>query len=359
MTYKVIGLMSGSSLDGLDLAYVQLTEKDGSWTFRLIAADCIPYPQDWIAALKDAPSLPITKFIPLHTAYGKLLGMAISMFIKRHSLQDKVDFVSSHGHTVFHAPQEQATYQIGEGAAIAAACHLPVITDLRAMDVAHGGQGAPIVPIGDQLLFPEYDYWLNLGGIANITIKAGQSFKAFDICPCNQVLNSLAAREGLEYDKDGLLAAGGTLKWDVLDALNAQDYFSLSAPKSLSNEAAMQLGRPVLSRPSTASTPDLLHTYVNHIAQQINNVINPEAGKTKLLATGGGALNTHLINELSFMLNAKGVELVVPPINVVQYKEAIVMALIGALRWRKEVNVLHSVTGARKDTIGGAIWWNG
>jgi anhydro-N-acetylmuramic acid kinase len=349
--------MSGSSLDGLDIAYVQLKENEGTWTFQLKAAECLPYPKEWITALREAPGLPLAQFIPLHTRYGRLLGEAVASFINRYCLEGKVDFVSSHGHTVFHAPHNAATYQIGDGAALAAACHLPVITDLRSMDVAFGGQGAPIVPIGDLLLFPEYDYWLNLGGIANITHRSGSAVKAFDICPCNQVLNSLAAREGLEYDKGGALATTGTLKWDILDAVNNQEYFSKVAPKSLSNEEAIQLGQPVL-KSTSASTSDLLHTYCNHIAQQITNVIKSHKQPVKLLATGGGALNTHLINELSYMLNEKNVEVIVPPVTVVQYKEAIVMALIGALRWRKEVNVLHTVTGASKHSVGGALWWN-
>jgi anhydro-N-acetylmuramic acid kinase len=357
MTHKVIGLMSGSSLDGLDIAYVHLKETDGTWSFQLKAAECLPYPKEWVEALSDASGLPLPKFLPLHTRYGKLLGEAVLVFIKRHSLAGKVDFIASHGHTVFHAPHQQATFQIGEGAAIAAACHLPVITDLRSMDVAFGGQGAPIVPIGDRLLFPQYDYWLNLGGIANITIKQEAALKAFDICPCNQILNRLAAREGLEYDKGGTLAASGTLNWKILDSLNNQAYFLKPAPKSLSNESAIQLGHTVLDNTATP-TRDLLHTYSNHIAQQISNVISHKGRPVKLLATGGGALNTHLINELSYMLIEKAVEIVVPPINIIQYKEAIVMALIGALRWRKEVNVLHTVTGAQKDSIGGALWWN-
>ncbi len=350
--------MSGSSLDGLDIAYVQLEEVRGQWSYEILQADCLPYSDKWITALQHASDINVSDFLKLHTGYGKYLGERINEFIAQYELSHKVHFIASHGHTVFHEPENNTTFQVGDGAAIAAITGLPVISDLRAMDVALDGQGAPIVPIGDKLLFSNYDYLLNIGGIANITVPHKGSLLAFDICPANQILNALAEMEGEAMDKDGAMAARGGLLVNVLDELNNGDYYQQQPPKSLSNEAARDLVFPKLLE-SSHKNFDLLHTATQHIAEQIAEAVKQHPHRkdhATLLATGGGAFNVFLIAQLQKLLTPYKVTVVVPDANVVKYKEALVMALIGTLRWREEVNVLSSVTGASRDSVGGALW---
>ena len=358
MVYYVIGLMSGSSLDGLDIAYVQLEEVRGAWRCDLLAGECIPYSQDWEHKLKHASGMHVSEFLKLHTAYGRYLGHHVADFMHRYHLEHKVHFISSHGHTVFHEPGNKTTFQLGDGASIAAAAGLPVVSDLRAMDVALGGQGAPIVPIGDQLLFGRYEYLLNIGGIANMTVWQDGRPIAFDVCAANQVLNALAEREGMTMDKGGAMAAQGNMLYGVLDRLNAVDYYKRPAPKSLSNEDAMASVFPVLLE-SSNDTKDMLHTATVHIARQVALAAakyQHNKDEAHMLVTGGGAFNNFLIKQLQKELAPIKIEVVVPDADVIKYKEAIVMALIGTLRWREEANVLSSVTGASADSINGALW---
>ena len=350
--------MSGSSLDGLDIAHVQLEEVRGKWSYEILHADCIEYNDQWTHDLRHAQHLNVVDFIKLHTRYGRYLGTRINEFIAKHKLSHQVNFISSHGHTVFHEPENNTTRQIGDGATIAAVTGLPVISDLRSMDVALGGQGAPIVPIGDKLLFGDYDYLLNLGGIANITLTHNGILLAFDVCPANQILNGLAERDGKKMDENGAMAIRGVLLPEVLEELNSADYYKLLPPKSLSNEAALDLVFPKLLA-SDHNNNDLLHTVTQHIADQIATVVKqylPEKNDAKLLATGGGTFNSYLMLQIGKALARYNVSIVVPVASVVKYKEALVMALIGTLRWREEVNVLSSVTGASRDSVGGAIW---
>ena len=357
MVYKVIGLMSGSSLDGLDIVYTHLEEVRGNWSFRILHSECIPYPFELEQELTRVTQLSLNAFLRLHTRYGRYLGEQVTSFIERNSLHHKLDFIATHGHTVFHEPANHTTVQIGDGAAIAAITGRPVISDLRAVDVALGGQGAPIVPIGDKLLFSEYDYWLNIGGIANMTVRWQDNFIAFDICPANQVLNILASRMGKKYDAGGDIARSGSLLLDVLSSLNHQEFYNRPAPKSLSNEAAIALAFPPLSS-SERLTEDLLRTMVQHIAEQVARAVKqyPQPKGSRMLITGGGAFNNFLIEQIQEQLHPLNVSAEVPDAEVVKFKEALVMALIGALRWREEPNVMSSVTGAGKDSIGGALW---
>lgn len=358
MIYKVIGLMSGSSLDGLDIAFVQLEEVRGQWTYQILLADCIPYSDEWAHNLKHAQQLSVPEFLRLHTAYGRLMGEAVNKFITDKQIELQVQFIASHGHTVLHEPANHTTTQIGDGATIAAITGLPVISDLRALDVALGGQGAPIVPIGDKLLFGQYDYHLNIGGIANITVPHDGNPLAFDVCPANQVLNTLAQKAGKAYDENGSLAASGRLQTDVLLHLNKNEYYTRQAPKSLSNEAAVNMAFPALLE-SEHDTKDLLHTMVLHVAEQVTNAVKQyPCGKeqAQMLVTGGGAFNGFLIEKLQQALSQQQVNVIVPDADTVTYKEAVVMALIGVLRWREETNVLSSVTGANRDSISGALW---
>lgn len=358
MIYKVIGLMSGSSLDGLDIVYVQLEETRGQWTFEVKAAECMAYNQEWLERLSTARQLSVPDFLRLHTAYGHYTATQISDFIAKHDLEHKVDFVATHGHTIFHDPAAKTTFQLGDGAAIAAHLALPVISDLRSMDVALGGQGAPIVPVGDRLLFGQFGNLLNLGGIANVTVKQGDQYLAFDICPNNQLLNYYAQKAGLAYDEGGNLAATGKVNESLLQALDGLAYYHQAPPKSLANEFSVQEIIPVIDA-LELDPADALATCVLHIAQQITKALVPYANPgvpAIMLATGGGALNTFLVRTLQDLLQPTGISMVLPDAQTIQYKEAVVMALIGALRWREEENVYASVTGATRDSVGGAFW---
>ncbi len=358
MIYRAIGVMSGSSMDGLDIAYTELTETGGKWSYELIATNCLVYQPEWIKQLTAAAEMPAKDYLLLNTAYGHYIGNKINDFIETNDLQHRVNLVASHGHTIFHFPDKKMTAQLGDGASIAAEIKLPVVSDLRSIDIAFGGQGAPIVPIGEKLLFGDYTYLLNLGGIANISINKDGNFKAFDICVANKILNVLAAKLGLDYDAEGKLAQTGIINELLLQQLNTLVYYKLSAPKALDNSFGTNFVLPIIER-ANLTPEDALATYTGHIIQQIctailNNVTTAE--NSKLLVTGGGAFNTFLVKSLIAVLLPYQIEVVVPDADLVKFKEALIMALIGVLRWREETNVLASVTGAAQNSIGGALW---
>lgn len=370
MVYRAIGLMSGSSLDGLDIVYAELHENAGRWSFEIIAADCYSYNEEWKNRLQNAESLNALDYQLLHTDYGHYLGKEVNRFIQNNNIQYKVSLVASHGHTTFHLPKQKMTGQLGDGAAIAAETRLAVVSDLRALDVAFGGQGAPIVPIGEKLLFSDHSMFLNIGGIANVSFNLTEhaskgGYVAFDVCPANRVLNLIANKSGKEYDDGGQMAAAGNIHQDLLQKLNEHDYYKQSYPKSLANTFGTDVIYPLIG--TFELTPnDKLRTYVEHIVQQIamsianyrssiaNSTFNDQ--HSSLLVTGGGAFNTFLINRLSEELHPLNIEVKVPDEKIVQYKEALIMAFIGVLRWRQEYNVLASVTGAERDSINGALW---
>lgn len=361
MVYNVIGLMSGSSLDGLDICFAQIEEIRGKWSAQILNADCYPYDAEWVSKLRNAQQLNVPEFLRLHTAYGRYTAELVNRFIEQNELQHKVHFIASHGHTVFHEPEANTTFQLGDGASIAAVLGLPVISDLRSLDVALGGQGAPIVPIGDRLLFGDYDLLLNVGGIANITLrKSDNHYVAFDISVANQALNFLAQKIGKEFDESGKIAASGKLIENAIITLNDEEYYKKPAPKSLSNEKSMDMVRAFIEN-ENYSVEDRMHTMVHFIADRIKQSVLqhlPEDSlvSKKLLVTGGGAFNNYLMQVLSDNMAPLGIELTIPDAEVVAYKEALVMALIGTLRWREETNVLAEQTGATKDSVGGAFW---
>lgn len=358
MVYRAIGLMSGSSLDGLDIVFTELHETGGKWTYEIIQADCYSYSDEWVDKLKTATSLHALDYQLLHTEYGHYLGEQVNRFIESHGLQYKVALIASHGHTTFHIPAKKLTAQLGDGAAIAAVTQLPVVTDLRSMDVAFGGQGAPIVPVGEKLLLPAYNSFLNIGGIANISFNAKQ-YIGFDICAANRVLNMLAADAGKEYDEGGQMAASGTINEHLLNALNALPYYLQQHPKSLANDFGTDTVYPLIIN-AAINNNDALATYTEHIAMQIKNAISVHAdsftGEKQMLVTGGGAFNTFLIERIKAHVKEFNCAIIIPEEKLVKYKEALIMALIGVLRWREETNVLSSVTGARRDSVGGAMW---
>jgi anhydro-N-acetylmuramic acid kinase len=361
MQYRVIGLMSGSSLDGLDIAFVELQEAAGKWTFEFLKTVCVPYDETWTEKLKNAVRLSAYEYEILHADYGHYLGKAVQSFIASNALEHQVHMVSSHGHTTFHDPARGMTGQVGDGAAIAAETGLPVVSDLRALDVALGGQGAPIVPIGEKLLLGDHDYFLNIGGIANLSINDDRAYRAFDVCPANKVLNMLASRAGKSFDENGALSASGTVNVALLEELNALAYYTMPFPKSLANDFGTDVLYPMIMG-YHLSVPDALATMVEHIADQVYHALKvASAGddKKRLLVTGGGALNGFLVERLRAKLEALKVEVVLPARQLIEFKEALVMALIGVLRWREAYNVMSSVTGAKRNSIGGALWLGG
>ena len=360
MVYKVIGLMSGSSLDGLDLAYVQLHETGGKWSYEFIHTACYTYPEEWIERLSSSTTLSAIDYLQLHVDYGHYTGSLVNRFIDEHGLHHKVHLIASHGHTSFHFPASKMTAQLGDGAAIAAETGLAVVSDLRAMDLAFSGQGAPLVPAGEKYLLPQYDYLLNLGGIANISHRKNGEYVAFDVCAANRVLNLLANEAGREYDEAGAMAASGSLDAELLYDLNSLEYYGHAYPKSLDNGFGVSTVYPLITA-AGLSIPDALHTYSEHIAEQIFKAIQLIAAgepvvSAQLLITGGGAFNTFLVERLQHLLSAQNISVIVPEKDLVQYKEALIMALLGVLRWREEPTVMSSVTGASKDSIGGALW---
>lgn len=358
MVYRAIGLMSGSSLDGLDIVFAEFQESAGKWTWQIQKAACLPYEKEWSERLLAAPTLSARDYLRLHADYGHYLGQLVNQFIEDNGLQFQVAVVASHGHTSFHQPP-YFTAQLGEGAAIAAETGLPIVADLRALDVALGGQGAPIVPIGERLLLSQYPLLLNIGGIANISVHTTENTLAFDICPANRVLNHFAARLGMEFDEDGRAASEGHVQESLLQTLNAFDFYRQPPPKSLANEFGTDTLVPLLE--NTGLSPnDILRTYVEHIADQVKKAIMdhatwPPSGGS-LLVTGGGAFNHFLVTRLTDLLQPLGITVTVPDANLIKYKEALIMALLGVLRWRDEYSTIPTTTGAKRGSIGGALW---
>ncbi|MCX6286384.1 MAG: anhydro-N-acetylmuramic acid kinase [Bacteroidetes bacterium] len=347
--YTVIGLMSGTSLDGLDIACCVFRYENGHWDYTLTFAETIPYSEEWFIRLSGLPGSTAAEFVFTDHLFGHLLGKLSREFIEKYNI--RADFISSHGHTVFHQPGKGFTAQIGNGAAIKAETGLPVICDFRSGDVAEGGQGAPLVPAGDRLLFSGYDYCLNLGGFANISFDRQGDRIAYDICPVNIVLNNLARMAGLPYDKDGALASKGKVNTELLNTLNKLAYYNQTGPKSLGKEWVDEIISPVLDC-SGLNTEDILSTFCTHIAYQISLQTGTDGSK-KLLATGGGTLNKYLVSEIRSRIRP---QLIKPDLLTINFKEALIFAFLGVLRWRNEINCLKTVTGAKQDGSFGAIY---
>lgn len=345
----VLGLMSGTSLDGLDLAFCRFELVKGTWHYRIVEAETIPYTRDWQQRLQMLDRLSAGDLALADVELGHLMGKLAKEFIDKHRL--KPGFISSHGQTIFHQPHLKWTTQIGNGAAIAAETGLPVVCDFRSTDVALGGQGAPLVPIGDRLLFPGFTFCLNLGGFANISFEHGGNRIAYDICPVNMVLNTLAGKAGKAFDDRGNLARSGTLLPGLLESLNQLPFYHQAPPKSLGKEWVEEYIRPLIPDPGSR-IPDLLATFCEHIAIQVGKNTGTN-GADRLLITGGGALNTYLVERIRHHATP---QVALPDLQTIQFKEALIFAFLGLLRWRGEVNCLSSVTGASKDNIGGAIY---
>ena len=348
--------MSGTSLDGIDLAEIVFTFSEEKWSFQIIAAETVPYSSFWKDELREALHYSKEKLERLDFKYTEKLSEEISNFIKKHNIQE-IDAVCSHGHTILHRPDKGVTYQIGNLPRISKMLGQTVVCDFRVQDVALGGQGAPLVPIGDRLLFPEYDYCLNLGGFANCSFEKDGERIAYDICPVNIVLNKYAEKLGKDFDEDGKLAASGKVDEALLNKLNSLSFYTEKPPKSLGFEWVKEHIFPVLES-SRSSSKDILRTFIEHIAIQLANQFSDDSAslsnRASVLVTGGGAFNSFLIERLK---NLTAVDVIIPSHEIVEYKEALIFGLLGVLKLRGEVNCLASVTGATKSHSSGKIFF--
>ncbi len=350
----VIGLMSGSSLDGIDLCCVHFYESEKQIKYRWVKGTTYPISPPLKKALQEASEEDKRLGSLLDQSFSQFALKCLKSFLKE--INEKVDLIASHGHTVKHEPENKITVQIGDGTYWAKQLNLPVVYDFRTEDVLLGGQGAPLVPVGDTTLFKEYEYCLNLGGISNISYKHNNSVIAYDISMCNTPLNELVKRLGKEYDKGGIIAESGQFIPDLFDELNDLDYFKLTAPKSLDKAWYFSQMQPLFNKGSY-SIADLLNTCCEHIGYQIAQSINlseSDSKRSKVLVTGGGAYNTFLTSRIEKYLDPS-FKLVIPESYLIEYKEAIIFALMGWLRVHSKINVLRSVTGATKDTSSGKI----
>lgn len=348
----VVGLMSGTSLDGLDLCCVHF-DFDGSWKYRIVKAESVDYPEGLRQRLATAQTMTALDYARLHSDYGLYLGEQVRDFIVRNGL--RVDLVASHGQTIFHQPSVRFTGQIGSGAGIAAVTGIDTVCDFRTTDVALGGQGAPLVPIGDAVLFGDYDYCLNLGGFSNISYEDSCSHQhartriAYDISPVNYVLNAYAGKLGMAYDRDGETARSGHVCAELLDALNSLPFYLQDGPKSLGREWVEAEVYPLIDG-FGLPVADVLATFVEHVAFQVGRQVR--CGR--VLVTGGGARNRYLVERMQAL--APQVQYVVPDALTIDFKEALIFALLGALYMADRPNSLASVTGAARDNIGGCLY---
>lgn len=341
--------MSGTSLDGLDLCYVNFSF-DGKWDFEIFATEFIPYDEKWRANLENAHSLEKSDLNQLDIDFGAFTATCVNDFVRKNKLPNP-DLVCSHGHTVFHDPANGTTVQIGDGQTIAQQTGITCISDFRSEDVSFGGQGAPLVPIGDELLFSNYEACLNLGGFSNISFREAEERRAFDVCPVNISLNPLANLLGAEYDSGGEIARNAKIDSDLLSELNNLPLYSTNPRPSLAREWLEETFLPLVEK-STASTENKIATLTEHAAIQIASVINQKANGGRVLVTGGGAKNKFLIERLKTLSKAN---IIVPEIQLIDFKEALIFAFLGVLKLHNQTNVLRSVTGASRDSSSGKI----
>ena len=345
-SYFAIGLMSGTSLDGLDICYVKFSKSD-NWNFEIIKAKTIPYEETWKQKLQNATQISAEDLLALDKEFGFFLGEKTQEFISEYNIKD-LDVIASHGHTIFHQPNRKFTLQIGDGRAIKILTHKNVVYDFRSQDVLMGGNGAPLVPIGDQLLFSEFDACLNLGGFSNISLKKNNQRIAFDISPVNVVLNFYAEKLGKNYDKNGDFAKKGKINFEILEQLNALEFYKKNHPKSLGIEFVKAEVFPLLKD----ETPEnILAIFTEHVAIQISKIFNDNLLK-KVLITGGGTFNTFLIEKLKEKTTT---EIIIPDEKIINFKEALIFAFMGVLRLKNEVNVLCSATGSSANHSSGII----
>ena len=349
--YTIIGVMSGTSLDGVDLAHIVFTVKNNRWDFQILESETVSYSIDWLNKLKIAVSFSEATLEKLNQDYTQLLAVIISDFIEKYEIKD-LDAVCSHGHTILHQPQNGFTLQIGNLPEIATLINQTVVCNFRVQDVQLGGQGAPLVPIGDRILFSEYDYCMNLGGFSNVSFEKNKERIAFDISPVNTVLNFYANQLGFDYDDKGSISRTGICNDDLLNELNALDFYQKKYPKSLGFEFVKGTILPLIES-YTIPLEDKLHTFTEHVALQIALALPNKNGS--LFITGGGAYNDFLIERIQY--HVPEMKIIIPSAKILEFKEALIFALLGVLKLRGEINVLSSVTGAKIDHSSGMIYY--
>ncbi|MBQ0148889.1 MAG: anhydro-N-acetylmuramic acid kinase [Flavobacteriaceae bacterium] len=342
-----IGLMSGTSLDGLDICYVRF---DSDTSFEILQTEGINYSSEMKNQLKNAYQMSAMQLCELDVQFGYYLGEQVKLFVEKYKIK-RLDFIASHGQTIFHQPNKNFTLQIGNGAAISSKCQQRVICDFRTQDVILGGQGAPLVPIGDELLFNQYDACLNLGGFSNISMNRNGKRIAFDICPINIVLNNYANQLGLDYDKNGENASRGKVHQELVDELNLLDFYQQSYPKSLGFEWIEKEFLTIVEN-YDLSVEDKLISCMEHMVYQINTIFEKH-DINKVLITGGGTRNRLLINLLK---QKSSTEIIIPKDDLIDFKEALIFAFLGYRKFTNQVNCLSSVTGAIKDHCSGIIY---
>jgi anhydro-N-acetylmuramic acid kinase len=348
--YNVIGVMSGTSLDGVDLAHIQFNKIGDNWTFKILESETIPYSNKWLDILKTAVGFTKVELKNTNKEYTKHLASVISGFIGKNKIKN-LDAVCSHGHTILHQPQKGITLQIGNLPEISILTNQVVVCDFRIQDVLLGGQGAPLVPIGDKILFPEYDYCMNLGGFSNVSFEENGLRIAFDISPVNTVLNSYANQLGLDYDDKGSISRSGKINQNLLEELNKLNYYQRNYPKSLGFEFVKETVLPLIDS-FEMNIEDKLRTFTEHTAIQIALALPNKKGS--LFTTGGGAYNTFFMERIQDHLPE--IKIIIPSIKILEFKEALIFALLGILKLRGESNVLSSVTGANTDHSSGVIY---
>ncbi|MBX9888259.1 MAG: anhydro-N-acetylmuramic acid kinase [Flavobacteriaceae bacterium] len=348
--YTVLGVMSGTSLDGIDLARIVFTICNNKWEFEILESETVSYSMQWLNKLKTALSLTHEELAHLDKDYTQLLAAVINDFLKIKKIKN-LDAICSHGHTILHQPQNGYTLQIGNLPLIATLTKNTVICDFRVQDVKLGGQGAPLVPIGDQILFSDYEYCMNLGGFSNISFIENEKRVAFDVTPVNTVLNYYATLLGFDYDNKGLMAKSGKCQNDLLNELNELPFYKLSYPKSLGFEFVKETVLPLMEQ-YNIPIEDKLNTFIKHVATQVSRALNSKEGK--ILVTGGGAYNDFLIEKIKEQLPE--MEIIIPDRKTLEFKEALIFGFLGVLKLRGEINVLSSVTGAIHDHCSGKIY---
>ena len=346
--FNVIGVMSGTSLDGVDIIYVKFIQNE-SWSFKIINSKTYKYEDSIADILNDISKKSLEEIKEIDVVYTKKLAKIINGFIDEFSI-NKIDFVSSHGHTAIHDPSNLITYQMGNLSTLSSEINQKVICDFRVQDVKLGGEGAPLVPVGEKYLFHEYDSFINLGGFANISNHKGESLIAYDICPVNIVLNNLSKKIGKDFDDKGSIASSGKLIINLYEELEKLEYYQSSPPKSLGIEWVDEYIFPLINKYFDYPTEDLLNTLSNHIANQISNNLK---NLDKVLVSGGGTYNDYLIHLIRSKTDS---EIVIPSKNIIEFKEALIFAFLGVLRLLNINNCYSSVTGASKDHCSGKIF---
>lgn len=350
---RVAGIMSGTSLDGIDVAIVELPKA------RTVKFVSVPYP----AKIRER-LLAVSNSVTHTSEISRLNYEIAELYAKAVKRAGKVDLIGCHGQTIYHEGRRN-TLQIGEAAVLAERTGVPVVSNFRARDIAAGGQGAPLVPYVDYQLFrhpKRMRVALNIGGIANITvIPAGarpDQVVAFDTGPGNMVIDALAREASggkWNYDRDGRIAASGKLDRGLLDELLRDPYYRRRPPKSAGRE---QYGTEFVTRlkASGASLRDLVATATVLTASTIAMAVDRfTRGPLELIVSGGGSHNPQILRHLSALLPQARVgssgDFGVDP----DAKEAIAFAILAYATWRGRPSNLPSATGARRPALLGSV----